>query len=128
MNFADHFENCTPHAINVHMPSGTVHVIPPSGFVARVACDYAEYGAMYGLPTVTKVVGQPDIGDWKFIDLGDGADPIRLIKIVSGMVLDALPQGFGGVVAPDTDKGAIRNEKGHVVGTTRFVVRFAPKP
>ena len=108
--------NLTPHAINIlDNKTGKTLVIPPSGTVARVAQTYTEQGyiPIEGLPVPVvsaqygKVSGLPD----------DANTPI----LVSAMVLAALkyrPNTY----APDTNVGAIRDEKGHIQAVTRLIV------
>ena len=41
------------------------------------------------------------------------------------MVLDKLPKEYGGVAfAPDTGLGAIRDDKGHIVATSRLITIY----
>ena len=42
--------------------------------------------------------------------------------LVSSMILDRLPKEYSGVAfAPDTGLGAIRDDKGHIVATSRLI-------
>lgn len=103
--------NLTPHAITLRH-NGIDTVFPASGIIARVEVSSASAGVcpVTGAPLVSrskgKVIGIPETGE---------------VCIVSSMVLDACG-GMSGVVAPDTGDTAIRNEKGHVVACTQWVV------
>ncbi len=42
--------------------------------------------------------------------------------LVSSMILDRLPKEYSGVAfSPDTGIGAIRDDKGHIVATSRLI-------
>ncbi len=126
--------NCTPHAISI-IVDGKTTTFEPSGIIPRVEtietdvesifvcpenCQKGLYGQCgqesehsckrVSLPCVTQqkgeVVGLPD------------ADEGTLL-IVSGMVFAASDRKD--LLAPDTGKTAIRNEKGHIVAVTRFL-------
>jgi len=100
--------NCTPHPINI-VSHGE---IKPSGIIPRVSTTEVEAGNIEGIPCVTQsrgvVTGMPE--------------PEKdTIFIVSGFVFNATDRKD--VVAPDTGKTAIRNEKGHIIAVTRFIVK-----
>lgn len=110
--------NLTPHAIGVidGVDGETIHQIPASGQVARVAATPVPVGTI-GLPggvvvPVTSTVygdvtGVPAPGGEKFI--------------VSSMVLDRLPVEYRGqAFAPDTGKTAIRDDAGQVIAVRQF--------
>lgn len=109
--------NLTPHAIGVidGVDGVTVHNIPASGQVARVAATPVIQGTL-GLPggvvvPVTSTVygdvtGIPAPGGEKFI--------------VSSLVLDRLPVEYRGqAFAPDTGPSAVRKD-GQVVAVRQF--------
>lgn len=110
--------NLTPHDIGVidGVDGVTVHTIPASGQVARVATRAVPVGTL-GLPggvvlPVTSTVygdvtGIPAPGGEKFL--------------VSSLVLDRLgPEYRGQAFAPDTGKTAIRDDAGQVVAVRQF--------
>ncbi len=110
--------NLTPHTINVvdGVDGETLHAIPASGQVARVATASVLQGTL-GLPggiilPVTSTVygdveGIPAPGGEKFI--------------VSSMVLDRLGIEYRGqAFAPDTGKTAIRDAAGQVIAVRQF--------
>ena len=109
--------NLTPHDIGVidGVDGVTVHTIPASGQVARVAATPVLQGTL-GLPggvvvPVTSTVygdveGVPAPGEEKFL--------------VSSMVLDRLgPEYRGQAFAPDTGPTALRRD-GQVVAVRQF--------
>ena len=106
--------NLTPHTIVIlDEKTGKTLVIPASGTIARVEQTYQKAGtvAIEGLPV--------DVVRSKFGEvtgLPDGDTPV----LVSGLVLSAL-KGRPNTYAPDTNVGAIRNEKGHIQAVTRLI-------
>ena len=104
--------NLTPHAIVVETDNGRI-TFEPSGTVARVS-------------THTKVVGTLDNGI-SVVERSYGeVDNVPTLPcepfLVSSMVLDQLPKEYGGIAfAPDTGLGAIRDDKGHIVATSRLI-------
>lgn len=105
--------NLTPHAIVVENENGHRITFEPSGTVARVS-------------THTRVVGTLDNGI-SVVERSYGeVDNVPTLPceqfLVSSMVLDQLPKEYGGVAfAPDTGLGAIRDDKGHIVATSRLI-------
>ena len=106
--------NLTPHAITVRLPDGTDRTYPPSGTVARVVMEEDVVFYLREVPVIRRepgeVVGLPTDGT---------------ACLVSAMVLAAMPSQrceMPNVYAPDTGPTAIRDEKGHIVAVTRFVV------
>jgi hypothetical protein len=89
--------NFTPHPITVRRADGTEVTYQPSGTVARLAVEYTEAGKVYGLPVVSRVLGQPE-------GLPEPGTPC----LVSALVAGAVP-GRPGVYAPDTGPTAIRD-------------------
>ena len=106
-------KNCTPHAIVVVCDGENV-TFEPSGIIPRV--DTVEKEAEFifldeiDIPCVNQstgaVSGLPEIQDGVFL-------------IVSGMVFAASDRKD--IIAPDTGKTAIRNERGQIVAVTRFL-------
>jgi len=110
--------NLTPHLIRLITPDGVVE-IPPSGQVARVGEVRKKAGEVEGLPVFAVEYGEVE-----------GLPPSRpgTRYLVSRPVLDALrARGVQrpDVFAPDTGAGAVRNEKGEVVGVKSLL---SPSP
>ena len=109
------FINLTPHTIVLHGRNGRVE-IPASGNVARVSQTRSvldeDAGPEYG--HVDLVRYRPDQVT------GLPTPEPGTIYIVSGQVLVACA-GRSDVFAPDTDKGAVRDPGGRIVGTTALV-------
>ena len=106
--------NLTPHSITVsNLTTGIEYTFEPSGTVARVS-------------THTRVVGTLDNGI-SVVERSYGeVDNVPTLPceqfLVSSMVLDQLPKEYGGIAfAPDTGLGAIRDDKGHIVATSRLI-------
>jgi len=97
--------NCTPHKIDILELS-----FEPSGILPRVSMILKEAKTVLGLPATIQEVGEveglPEFKKDTFL-------------IVSGMVFGA--SNRKDLLAPDTGATAIRNEKGHIVGVTRFL-------
>lgn len=108
--------NLTSHVITLRTPQGDV-VFPPSGIVARVETTENPIGTLivngHQVPVVTRQTGA-------VTDLPNDGTP----RLVSSMVLAALPAGTPDVYAPDTGPSAIRNEDGQIVAITRLVAAF----
>lgn len=100
--------NCTPHAISI-IVDGKTTTFEPSGIIPRVGTIEKEADSILGFPCVKQetgeVIGLPE-EDGKFL-------------IVSGMVFTASDRT--NLLAPDTGKTAIRDEKGQIVAVTRFL-------
>ena len=110
-------KNLTPHAICLHLPNGDVVSLPSVG-VARVAALPRVASSVSGLPV--PVLPAPV---WGAVE-GLPAPQKDVVFIVSGMVLEALRgSGRSDVFAPGTGPtdGAVRNDKGQVVGVTTLV-------
>lgn len=128
--------NCTPHAITI----GTT-TFEPSGAIPRVSTKQEKAPEIAGFPCVTsttgKIEGLPEMDIFDiaptFCDCcgGNGCPEcanindldrigeIQTYLIVSGMVFSASDRKD--LIAPDTGKTAIRDEKGHIVAVTRFL-------
>lgn len=110
--------NLTPHTINVvdGVDGETLHAIPASGQVARVATRAVPQGTLglqggVVLPVVATVYGDvegiPAPGGEKFL--------------VSSLVLDRLGVEYRGqAFAPDTGPTALRNAAGQVIAVRQF--------
>jgi len=104
--------NCTPHPIKVRLPDGWESTYSPSGILPRVATEEHEAEAIEKIACVTqslgKVSGLPEMAADTFF-------------IVSMMVFQASDRRD--LIAPDTGKGAIRDEQGRILAVTRFIRR-----
>ena len=85
----------------------------PSGTVASVSTHTRVVGTLdNGIPVVERSYG--DVDNVPTLP----CEPF----LVSSMVLDQLPKEYGGIAfAPDTGLGAIRDDKGHIVATSRLI-------
>lgn len=109
--------NLTPHTINVvdGVDGETIHQIPASGQVARVATASVLQGTL-GLPGgVVVPVTSTRYGDVEGIPAPGGEK-----FLVSSLVLDRLPVEYRGqAFAPDTGPSALRKD-GQVVAVRQF--------
>jgi len=101
--------NCTPHVILISL-NGEVTTFAPSGIIPRVGVVEAEAMPLGGFPCVKTSMGEVS---------GLPEKEEGIFFIVSGMVFGASDR-FD-LIAPDTGKTCIRNEKGHIVSVTRFI-------
>lgn len=119
--YASRIVNCTPHVINFGFVEGdNVDIISfdPSGNVAR--CDVEE-------KFFDTVWLEHDGGDFhfpiykrKFTDVVDLPAPEDgVLYIVSAVVLESSDRRD--LIAPDSGKSAVRNEKGHIQYVTRWI-------
>lgn len=105
-------KNLTPHAITLIPDDRDPVTFPPSGDVARLTEEWPEtevgpYGPEVGPPTYGEVLGVP-VGD----------EPV----LVSAFVGPVLARTRKGVYSPDTGPlGAVRNDRGQIVGCRRLV-------
>jgi hypothetical protein len=105
--------NLTPHPISLSV-DGVITTFPASGTVARVAQTTTATGrtiagAVVSTSTFGDVTGIPDADTDTYF-------------IVSGLVLSALAGKRTDVIAPKTDASAIRNDAGHIVAVTGWLV------
>ena len=101
--------NLTPHPIVVR-GIGDEKVYEPSGIVPRLIVKEEPDGAIKNIPVVKR----------GFAGVENMPAHIEgTIYIVSSMLLSALSERTD-VVAPDTGKTCIRDEKGRIVAVTRF--------
>ena len=104
--------NLTPHDIVVRGENGErVFAAPAPEKVCRVATTSTEDGIIDGIPVFKTVFGEVE---------NLPAPEIGTVYIVSAIVINALAGTRPDVVAPDTGKTAIRDEKGLVKAVTRF--------
>lgn len=103
-------KNLTPHEI-VLVYDNTERRFPPSGLVARLEEKTTSLPGLWEVPLCKK----------EYCTANLPPQEPGTIYLVSAMILAASDRPD--LVAPDTGDGAIRNEKGQVVGTTRFVTK-----
>ena len=102
--------NLTPHPIKIHSSEGTI-TIESSGNVARVDVSESDSGdKVNGIPIKTRTTGKA---------LNIPSPQKDTYYIVSSMVLASINRPD--VIAPDTGKDAIRDEKGHIISVKAFV-------
>jgi len=103
--------NLTPHPVSVITPTGTM-TIAASGNVARVNVSEQPTGdTINGVPIKMRVTGGVQ---------GLPAPKPGIFYIVSSMVLSAVI-GRSDVIAPDTGKDAVRDDKNQIVSVKSFV-------
>lgn len=101
--------NCTPHDIVVKVEGGD-KVFKPSGTLPRVDTRESSAPSINGIPCVTQTVGEVT---------NLPAPTPNTFYIVSGMVFAATDRED--VIAPDTGKSAIRNDKNQIAAVTKFL-------
>ena len=123
--------NCTPHPVTYRDGDREV-TWEPSGIVPRVAtieeptdsiesdgislsCVTQSTGQVEGLPTACSCGS--DLDEWGYCLRCS----TRHIHIVSAMVFNAADRTD--LIAPDTGKGAIRDDNGRIVAVSRFLRR-----
>ena len=104
------FINLTPHAIVVRNGNEEV-TFPASGKVARVSVTTVNDGNIAGFPVSRQVFGEVE---------GIPSPVNGTFYIVSALVLGRIV-GRNDCIAPDTGKGAIRDETGRIIAVTGFV-------
>ncbi len=105
-------KNCTPHPIVVRT-NGIETVFQPSGIIPRVGTIETPVEGIEGIPCVTQIMGQVQ-------GLPDPEPGVFLL--VSAIVLGACDRLD--LLAPDTGKGAIRDEQGRILAVTRMIRRY----
>jgi len=108
--------NLTPHTITLTHGTGHYSTIEPSGSIARVGSEPGSKLPLSGLPCAAYTAPT-----WGTVE-GLPAPKPDTIYIVSGLVAGRL-SGRPDVFSPGTGPrdGALRNEKGHIVGVTRLI-------
>jgi len=104
-------KNLTPHPIKVRTEGKEIE-FPPTGIIPRVGTIETPSQAIEGIPTVTQSMGDVE-------GLPDAIYGVFLL--VSAMVFNASDRTD--LIAPDTGKGAIRDEQGKILAVTRFLRR-----
>ena len=112
--------NLTPHEITILDENNNVVLrLPPSGTIARVTTRETQVATINGIPVYKTEYGEVE---------GLPDPQPGTIYIVSLLVLQALKaRGIdrNDVVAPNTSPspmGAVRNEKGQIIGVRSFVI------
>jgi len=104
--------NCTPHPITVQFPDNSFLTFEPSGIVPRVLTSEKEAEPVNGIPCAIQTQGEV---------FGLPRPEPGTFFIVSRLVFDASDRAD--LLVPDTGKGAVRDENGHIVAVTRFIRR-----
>lgn len=108
--------NLTPHTINLVTRDGDEIETYPSQGVARVFCTPGEVEIYNGIP-----IAGPDV--WGEVE--ELPSPKKGVFYIVSALVGGHPSVKGerrDVLVPGTGPGdgALRNEKGHIVGVTRF--------
>ena len=108
--------NLTHHDIVVENENGHSITFEPSGTVASVSTHTSNGDTLInGISVVERSYGEVD---------NVPTLPCEQF-LVSSMVLDQLPKEYSGIAfAPDTGLGAIRDDKGHIVATSRLITIY----
>jgi len=118
------FVNLMPHPIVVRKPDGTEIVIEPSGKVLYLEeAGDVPWGEVDGIPIFARRYRLPE--DLRSV-FYRGTDTVFIVNLPTLMILRGLLTAdplrfFAIIVAPDTGSGAIRDEQGRIIGTTRFI-------
>ena len=103
--------NLTPHAIVVETDNGRI-TFEPSGTVDCVDTHTKLVGTVDDIPVVER----------SYVEVENVPELLCDPFLVSSMILDRLPKEYSGVAfSPDTGIGAIRDDKGHIVATSRLI-------
>lgn len=107
-------KNLTSHTITVYSEDRTTVLfsVVAEGIFPRVSTTQETVGDINGIPVQKVVYGAIE---------GLPEQKPDTIYVVSQMVLSALNGSRSDVFAPDTGKGAVRDESGRILGTTNFV-------
>ena len=97
--------NCTPHPIKTQNTT-----FKTSGIIPRLVSFQEDAQSIEGFSCKTQSFGEVE---------GLPAPKENTFLIVSGMVFSASDRLD--LIAPDTGKTAIRNEKGHIISVTQFL-------
>ena len=106
------FINATPHPVVFYKDGKEYLTIPPSKEHAlRMKTETHQLPSVDGVP----VISAP-----RFTDVdGDMPDGPILVSMPVGQFLAAKRKN---VYGPDTDKGAVRDDKGRIIGTTGLIL------
>jgi len=111
--------NLTPHTINIINEEGKEFSIPPSGQVMRVSQELYRTAPLY---TSIGPVDTWVFEGFKKVELPPReGGKIYLVSLPTLIALKAQGVRRPDIVAPDTGKGAVRNEKGQVIAVRRLL-------
>jgi len=114
------FKNLTPHTINLYSQDKKEKVMEISSVGSiRIQEKRIPQENIEGFPSFSVEFMSPEIS------LKEGTAPITPtdILVVSAIAGHKVKELFplNRVVSPDTSAGAVRNEKGMILGTTAFI-------
>jgi hypothetical protein len=105
--------NLCPHPLNIFLENGSRVEIPTSGTVARVSTVRVRDGAVSDIPTFRitygEVTGLPSPGEGIFY-------------VVSLLVKQACPTRADLLTVDSSPDGAVRDERGAIIGVRGFVL------
>lgn len=104
--------NLTSHSIVIYKEDGTQITIPPSGMTLRLNEHDILIGNIDGIPLIRRTYSINNLPPRE-----EGT-----IYIVSSIALAFVPEDRIDIVAPDTGKGAVRDNLGKIIGTKAFLV------
>jgi len=114
------FVNCTPHDIVIFDAEGTKEIArfpAEKGREARVDEQDVNHGTLNGIEvkqrSYDKIIGLPEPDE-------DTYYIVSMIVLLANEILEP-PYWRNDLISPDTGNGAVRNEKGMIVGTKNFV-------
>lgn len=111
------FVNLTPHPVVVYKENGEVLEIPPEGVPFRLKEEDQVIETVDGIPVTGRRYSISELPP-AFYD----SDNIVIVSLPVLLLLALLAEEPPAlVVAPDTGKGAVRDEKGNIVGTKGFI-------
>jgi hypothetical protein len=118
------FINLTPHEITIYKQDGTTITVPPSGKVFRLT-EYDEYyGTIDGIELFIRTLALPH--DWQDYFKDADEETLYLVSLPVVMTLRQMPIAnllhYARIAAPDTGSGAVRDEKGRIIGTKRLII------
>lgn len=116
--------NCTPHPLNLYNKNKELlETIPPSGFVARLTQEpQKELGKLILKNGETfSILSNPTFKEIEDLPPQEANKPKDII--VSMLVAERLKTiGWNGhVFVPDTGPGAVRDDKGAIMGTKHLI-------
>ncbi len=114
--------NLTPHDVVVETDNGRI-TFEPSSIVANVSTHTKVIDTLdNGIPVIERSC---EVQCYDLTKMGEVKNIPELPCepfLVSPAVLHQLPKEYSGVAfAPDTDLGAIRDDKGYIVATSQLV-------
>jgi hypothetical protein len=130
------FVNAMPHPFNLFATvndakadsvAPTLMTVPPSGSVARLVEEKNSGGIIPSEFTAKYPYGfPPKFGGVEGLPAEGLEDKVLIVSMLVGEYYrsnpDRRPVGVKHVVGPDSGAGAVRDAKGAIVGTTKFVV------